>query len=361
MSSPLSPRLRGLLALAGFGATSAIRASAPDAPLAWLLSARTAALPLLGELIELADARVALTQLAPLDRERLLEQRLDAVPDSLRAHVAETAERGNPLYLEHLADWIIEGGYQHPLPGTLHEAVLARLGALTDRAHRLTHWSYGETDRQRQLEALERQLGDWLDRQETSDFGDLRTIGRYLAQLRRVDGELVIARSLLGCRSPTTAGWLTASNGSPPRAATRCWATSPPSRKTAAKRRRRTRHGPRPIVLSVRCDWRTLSACSRLRASTRRGNGSCQTGAGISYWPSDVPSRHCSSTAAPRTTPTRPAICNGGSPGPRRSPADRWKRLRASSELRDAAGSTSMPLVRRGSILHVCAVRDRQH
>ncbi len=181
---------------------NAIRTSAQDAPLAWMLSTRTAALPLLEQLTELADARIVLPPLAPRDRETLLAHRLGAVADRLRTHTADRAERGNPLYLEHLADSITERGHQHPLPGTLHEAVLARLGALADRARGLTHWSHRALDPGRQLETLEREVGDWLDRLETSDLADLQTIGRYLAQLRRVDAELVIARSLL--RMPVT-------------------------------------------------------------------------------------------------------------------------------------------------------------
>jgi len=48
------------------------------------------------------------------------------------------------------------------------------------------------------VEALEREVGDWLDRLEAGDLAELETIGRYLGQLRRVDFELVIARALFG-------------------------------------------------------------------------------------------------------------------------------------------------------------------
>lgn len=58
-----------------------------------------------------------------------------------------------------------------------------------------------------ELESLERELGDWLDRLETSDVAELATIERYLGRLRQVDLELVVARSVLGM--PVTATrWL---------------------------------------------------------------------------------------------------------------------------------------------------------
>ena len=112
------------------------------------------------------------------------------------------AERGNPLYLDHLAEAIGEGCANDALPGTLHEAVLARLDGLVTCARELARWSLRSTDPRRELEALEQQLGDWLDRLETSDVADLATIGRYLARLRGADFELVIARSLLGMPVP---------------------------------------------------------------------------------------------------------------------------------------------------------------
>ncbi len=183
---------QALVALVG-----AIRASARDAPLAWVLSARSSALSSLAELDELVDARVRLAPLSPPDREELVARRLGSVSGELCAHVAKTRQRGNPLYLEHLAALIAERGHDRDLPGTLHEAVLARLGALAHRARRLARNSYMIGDREQQLREIEKELGDWLDRLETSDLADLQTIGQYLARLSGVDAELVIARAVL--------------------------------------------------------------------------------------------------------------------------------------------------------------------
>lgn len=176
----------------------AIRETADDSSVAWILSTRSAATARLESLVELADLRVELPPLEPPDRAVLLAARLGDLPDSIRAHVACRAERGNPLYLDHLAAGIAEGSVKDVLPGSLHEAVLARLDGLVKRAQELARWPRSTGDPRRALEALERELADWLDRLETSDVADLATIGRYLAHLRRADFELVIARSLLG-------------------------------------------------------------------------------------------------------------------------------------------------------------------
>ena len=176
----------------------AISATADDVPVAWILSARSAAVTRLGPLVQLADLRLALPPLGPADRAVLLAGRLGQLPEAIRAHAACGDERGNPLYLEHLADAIREGSVKDPLPGSLHEAVLARLAGLVARARELARWSRPTAEPRRELEALEQELADWLDRLETTDVADLTTIGRYLARLREADFELVIARSLLG-------------------------------------------------------------------------------------------------------------------------------------------------------------------
>jgi hypothetical protein len=182
---------------------SAIAGTEVAIPLAWILSTRTAALSTVSPLVELADFTVALPPLEPADRVKLLGRRLGTVPDAVRRHVRAGPERGNPLYLEHLAEAIGEGCSDDELPRTLHEAVLARLDGLAERARQLSHWSNRSFNPGGGLQALEREVGDWLDRLETTDVADLATIGRYLARLRAVDFELVLARSLLGM--PVTA------------------------------------------------------------------------------------------------------------------------------------------------------------
>ena len=191
-----SPQAVAALATAIAGTEVAI-------PLAWILSTRTAALSTVTPLVELADVTVALPPLEPGDRVKLLGERLGTVPEAVRTRVSTGPERGNPLYLEHLAEAIGEGYNDGRLPETLHEAVLARLDGLVGRARQLTHWSNRSFDPGRSLEGLEREVGDWLDRLETTDVADLATIGRYLARLRAVDFELVLGRSLLGM--PVTA------------------------------------------------------------------------------------------------------------------------------------------------------------
>ena len=186
----------------------AIAGSEHAVPLAWILSARTAALPALSSLVDLADLRVELPALEPVDLARLVARRLGDVPDTVGAHIALGAERGNPLYLEHLSEAIREGCSNGTLPRSLHEAVLSRLDVMVERSRRLRRWSHSISARG-EVEALEREVGDWLDRLETSDIADRATIGRYLARLRAVDVDLVVARSVL--RMPVAAnrrlGW----------------------------------------------------------------------------------------------------------------------------------------------------------
>jgi tetratricopeptide (TPR) repeat protein len=176
---------------------AAIATTDEDAPAAWVLSTRTASMAHLSDLVALADAQIALPPLDPPDRVALLEQRLGTVPEAIQAHVMIGRERGNPLYLEHLAAGLTEADAMEGPPGNLHEAVLARLDRLVDRARALTHWAQRSASPRTDLEALEREVGDWLDRLETSDLAELATIGRYLGRLGRADAEIVIARSLL--------------------------------------------------------------------------------------------------------------------------------------------------------------------
>ena len=176
---------------------SAVASSAVDVPLAWVLSTRAAALAQLAEVGELVDTVIALDPLSGSQRVALLEARLDEVSEELREHVVGGEERGNPLYLEHLAAALGEDR-SIALPATLHEAVLVRLDHLAAQAEALSSWPAWSIDRRGRLEVLERELEDWLDRLETNDIAGLSTIGRYLGRLRGVDVTLVVARSLLG-------------------------------------------------------------------------------------------------------------------------------------------------------------------
>jgi tetratricopeptide (TPR) repeat protein len=176
---------------------SAIDRSSADVPLAWVLSTRAAAVANLAEVSGVIDTVIGLDPLSGGQRVALLETRLEEVTEELRDHVVCGEERGNPLYLEHLAAAVGEDR-SLALPATLHEAVLARLDHLAGQAEALTSWPAWSVDRRGRLEALERELEDWLDRLETNDIAELSTIGRYLARLRGVDVTLVVARSLLG-------------------------------------------------------------------------------------------------------------------------------------------------------------------
>ena len=88
----------------------------------------------------------------------LLARRFGQLPEATRLTWC-LARTWQPVYLDHLAEVIKEGCDDDALPGTLHEAVLARLERLVGRARMLTHWSNRSLSRDGQLEAVERELG----------------------------------------------------------------------------------------------------------------------------------------------------------------------------------------------------------
>jgi len=234
----------------------------------------------------------------------LLARRFGELPEATRAHVAHGVGRGNPLYLDHLAEAIKEGCAEDALPGTLHEAVLARLDGLVGRARTLTHWSNRSLSRGGQLEAVERALGDWLDRLETTDVADLETIGRYLARLRAADFELVVARSLLGMPVPANRrlAWAVERLAA---ASTDALLDYLETIASDGRPRPHTRLAPRRSVPSTHYGWRTPSAWSSSPLGTI---------AGPSWRASEAISRSRSAGRTTRSAPTappQPAVIGG--------------------------------------------------
>ena len=257
----------------------AIAATPVDVPLAWILSTRTAALARLGALGELADSRLELPPLEPADRMTLLARRLGQLPEATRAHVARGAERGNPLYLDHLAEAIKEGCVDDALPGTLHEAVLARLEGLVGRAqdaHALVEPKPVPRRAARggrtRAWGLARPAGDHRRGRSRDDRpvpgptprGRLRAGGR--------------SQPAAGCRSPPTGDWRGRWRGWPRRAPTRCsttWRLSPATgggrqaaheARAAAERAEqalRLRDAERLLDFATRHDLRSELACKR--------------------------------------------------------------------------------------------------
>lgn len=139
-----------------------------------------------------------LVELPPLtDEERaLLLERLvpgdDAQPVRKRILAAEGAN--GPLYLHQAAAYLAETAADADLPGSLHELVLSRLQHVRAQLDDFVYDRLTAPD----LVAMERTIGEWLDRLETEDYEDRMAIAAYLGLLEQIDLSLVVAGSLAG-------------------------------------------------------------------------------------------------------------------------------------------------------------------
>jgi hypothetical protein len=117
---------------------------------------------------------------------------------------------GNPLFVEQFAAWAVEACYsgQGWCPKTLHEVIMARihhlesvrLRSLRQRASWSAVWMRPAVSAD--LDALEIEIGLWLDRLETGDYGDRLAVAFYLTRLRWVDFELFLIATLIGQPRP---------------------------------------------------------------------------------------------------------------------------------------------------------------
>ncbi len=129
------------------------------------------------------------------------------------SHVAVAAAqhaKGNPLFLEHFALWAKETGYRGGAhaPASLHQVIAARIVHLSktrleDIQQRLRWGAAWDRESIRQaLAGLEREIGLWLDRLETGDYGDRVEVSRHLVELERLDFEIFLAGTLSGQPRP---------------------------------------------------------------------------------------------------------------------------------------------------------------
>jgi len=136
-----------------------------------------------------------------------LARRLRATPALVAAAAREA--RGNPLYVEQLVAWASETCYvDGPYPTSLHEVVLARIAHLAqvrlrDLKQRAS-WSerWMRNDIAAELDAVETEIGRWLDRLETGDYADGNVVAGYLERLHKVEFELFLVATLLGRPRP---------------------------------------------------------------------------------------------------------------------------------------------------------------
>jgi len=170
-----------------------------------LLLARPSGRALLGSLapeIECTLAALPAPSLQGLARQ--------LIPCAAVAAIAIARSGGNPLFVEQFAAWAVESGYvgKGESPQNLHQVIAARIGLLSKvrlaAVRRALPWG-GAWQReaiQRELDSLEDEIGLWLDRLETADYGDRCEVARHLIGLERVDFELFLAGTLAGRPRP---------------------------------------------------------------------------------------------------------------------------------------------------------------
>jgi hypothetical protein len=139
--------------------------------------------------------RLELPPLSRGEREELLQRLLPGKAVApLRVRLASADHGSNPLYLEQAAAYVQEAGTAAPPPRSLHEAVLRRLELVRAR---IDGRGYARPSPD-ELAAVERTVGEWLDRLETEDYENREDIAEYLGLLEQIDAALVIAGSIAG-------------------------------------------------------------------------------------------------------------------------------------------------------------------
>jgi hypothetical protein len=148
--------------------------------------------------------------LAPLPGPSLQDLVQKLISSAAVAEIAIARSGGNPLFIEQFAAWAAESGYagQGEAPQNLHQVIAARIGLLSKvrlaTLRRALPWA-GAWQRQqieRELAGLEDEIGLWLDRLETADYGDRSEVARHLIELERLDFELFLTRTLAGRPRP---------------------------------------------------------------------------------------------------------------------------------------------------------------
>jgi hypothetical protein len=140
----------------------------------------------------------------PSSTTRDLAQRL--IASRRISLIAARRSRGNPLFVEQFAAWATDADYQGTgdAPRNLHQVIAARIVHLSnvrlaDIRQRL-RWgvSWERQAIEQELDRLEGEIGLWLDRLETGDYGDRIDASRHLIGLERIDFEIFLASTLAG-------------------------------------------------------------------------------------------------------------------------------------------------------------------
>jgi hypothetical protein len=149
-------------------------------------------------------------RLEPLAQTHVGEMASGIVSAPTVAKIVAERSEGNPLFVEQFAAWAAEADYDgsQEAPKTLYEVVAARIALLSkarlSEIQTKLRWgrSWERAEVQSDLDALEREIGRWLDRLETGDYADRVEAARLVGALERLDFEIFLASALAGRARP---------------------------------------------------------------------------------------------------------------------------------------------------------------
>ena len=174
-------------------------------PVLAILAARPRAAEMLWALQP--DETLSVQRLSPVDAGELARHLIRSVR---LAGFAVRASRGNPLFIEQFAAWSAEVGRTglRDMPRTLYDVIAARIAHLRDvrlaairrRVQAGSPWERNLIVAE--LDEIESEIGLWLDRLETGDYGDRIDAARHVFALERIDFDLFMLRTLSGLARP---------------------------------------------------------------------------------------------------------------------------------------------------------------
>lgn len=160
-------------------------------------------------LVQSLPAQIVL-DLDALPAAHIFELATQLTGDESLAAIAARYSMGNPLFVEHFVAWAKEESWSEKddAPRSLHSVIGARITYLAEarlaqvRQHLRWGAAWDRDSVQREIDGLEKEIGRWLDRLETGDYGDRVEVADHLSQLERIEFEIFLASTLAGKARP---------------------------------------------------------------------------------------------------------------------------------------------------------------